>query len=236
MAGNEGKQKAQLVLRRISSTYIKRKVRTVEGGNKNLWLARLVFLQTQLLHNILLGYLVGSSRKGSDRHSRKELFESAQLRIFRTEIMPPLRYAMRLVYGKQAYLQRPCRIGARRMMQHSCLHLGKQALGRDVKQFVFATIGSLCHLTVLCLRSIAVQSRSLYAVGTQTLHLVFHKRNKRRNHNSRSFHHQCRNLKTQALATSRRHQHKTVLLAKNVADYILLQGTKPIVTEIFLKR
>ena len=156
MAGNEGKQKAQLVLRRISSAYIERKVRTVEGRNKNLWLARLVFFQTQLLHNILLGYLVGSSRKGSNRHSRKELFQSAQLRIFRTEIMSPLRDAMRLVYSKHANLERSSRIGTRGMMQHSCFHLGKQALGRDVKQFVFATIGPLGYLTVLCLRGIAV--------------------------------------------------------------------------------
>ena len=156
MAGNEGKQKAQLVLRRISPAYIKRKVRTVEGRNENLWLARLVFFQTQLLHNILLGYLVGSSRKGCDWYSREKLFESAQLRIFRTEIMSPLRNTMSLVYSKQAYLEWSSRISARRMMQHSCFHLGKQALGRDVKQFVFATIGPLGYLTVLCLRGIAV--------------------------------------------------------------------------------
>ena len=236
MAGNEGKQKAQLILRRISPAYIERKIRTVEGRNKNLWLARLVFFQTQLLHNILLGYLVSSSRKGSDRHSRKKLFESAQLRVFRTEIMPPLRYAMSLVYSKQANLERPCRISARRMMQHASLHLGKQALGRDVKQFVFATIGSLGYFTILFLRGIAVQGSCLYTIGTQTLHLVFHQRDKRRNNNGCSLHHQSRNLKAKTLAATRRHQHKTVLPAKNVAYYILLQRTKPVVTEIFLKR
>ena len=235
MTGNEGKQKAQLVLRRISSAYIKRKVRTVEGRNKNLWIARLVFFQTQLLHNIFLGYLVSSSRKGSDWYFREKLFDSAQLRIFRTEIMSPLRDTMCLVYSKHANLERSSRISARRMVQHTCFHLGKQALGRDVKQFVFTTIGSLSYLTVLCLRSIAVQSRSLYTISTQTLHLIFHQRNKRRNHNSRSFHHQCRNLKTKALATTRRHQHKTVFATKNMADYILLQRTKLIVTEIFFK-
>ena len=71
-------------------------VGTVERRNEDPGL-----VEVQLSDDIFTGNLVGCGRKGHNRHPRKLLVQHAQLRIFRTEIVSPLRDAMCFVNGKE---------------------------------------------------------------------------------------------------------------------------------------
>ena len=54
-------------------------------------------MQVEALANILPRHLVGRSRKGHEGGAAKGFAERTQLDIFRTEVVTPLTYAMRLV-------------------------------------------------------------------------------------------------------------------------------------------
>ena len=58
-------------------------------------------LQPETLPNVLSGRLIGCRRQRHQRHLGKALLQAAQLGIFRTEIMAPLRDAVRLIDGEE---------------------------------------------------------------------------------------------------------------------------------------
>ena len=94
---------------------------------------------------------------------------------------------MRFVYGKHTYFEFSRRILTSRLAQYAMLKFGKQTLRRNIKQIVFTLISTLCYFTIFQIRNIAVQSSCFNAVCTQAFYLVFHERDKRRNHNNSYF-------------------------------------------------
>ena len=67
------------------------------------------------------------------------------------------------------------------------------------------------------------------------VHLVLHQSNERGYDNSRPFHKQRRQLITERLATSCRHEHKCVVAIKKIADDGFLISLKLVKTEVFLQ-
>jgi hypothetical protein len=68
------------------------------------------------------------------------------------------------------------------------------------------------------------------AVPANRVNLVFHQRNKRRNDNGCSFHHQGRQLVTQRFSAAGWHDHKCVFAIQYTADdffLIALEFVKP---------
>ena len=92
----------------------------VEARHKNLGP-----LQFELVENVVTGQLVCRSREGDHGHVGQGGAEFGQLQVFRTEIVTPLRDAMRLVNGDQ--------IDLRALQGIHEIGVGQQALGGDVQ-------------------------------------------------------------------------------------------------------
>ena len=116
MTSYECHDEALLILGGISPANVQREIRTIKGRHEDRSLSPIVLRQSKLLHDVLLRYLVRCSSKRSHRHTREKLLQLAQLRIFRTEVMSPLRDAMSLVHSEHAHLQLSRRRRARRVM------------------------------------------------------------------------------------------------------------------------
>ena len=95
-------------------------VRPVEARDED---ARLV--QRQPPHDLVARLRVGGGGERDARHLGKALVQHRELQVFRAEVVPPLRDAVRLVDGEE----RELRLGER--LEHARHH---QALGRDVQQ------------------------------------------------------------------------------------------------------
>ena len=87
---------AQLVPGSVAALHVQTQVRTVEGGHKGAgrW-------DVQLHQYVVFRHLVGGGGQGHDRNVGEMGLQLAHLRVLGTEIMPPTRYAVGLVYGKQ---------------------------------------------------------------------------------------------------------------------------------------
>ena len=68
----------------------------------------------------------------------------------------------------------------------------------------------------------------------QGIHLVFHQRDERRNHNSQSIAQQRRQLKAKRFPAARRHQRKHIAPGKCIAYDFLLQWPKFVVAKMLL--
>ena len=97
MALDEAVDELQLLLLRALLTDGETEVRTVEAADERLT------VEMQLLDDVLARNLIGCSRERHHRDVGELLAEQTQLVVLRTEIMPPLADAMRLVYGKERY-------------------------------------------------------------------------------------------------------------------------------------
>ena len=63
--------------------------------------------QVQALGDLALGRRVGGGGQGDARDVRPALVQHGELAVFGTEVMPPLRYAVRFVNGEQGNLAAP---------------------------------------------------------------------------------------------------------------------------------
>jgi hypothetical protein len=69
----------------------------------------------------------------------------------------------------------------------------------------------------------------------QCIHLIFHQRNERRNHNREALAYQSGQLKTKGLAATRWHQHKHIAPGQRIANDLTLQRPELVVAEVPLK-
>ena len=207
MPGDKFQYGTVLIFLLIPAFHVKTEVRTVERRNEHDRVG-----QSQLLLYILSCQTVGRSGQCHNRHIRKRLPQQSQLGILRPEIMPPLRDTVRFVHCKQGHFHVPYQI---RKLQH-------QAFGRNIQQFQLPSQTGRTHPGTLCLVVHAVQCRRRHSIGPQSLHLVFHQGYQRRYHDCRPFPHQRRNLITQALPTTGRHEHHDIMSGQNIPDDVLL--------------
>ena len=78
--------------------YLVEQVRTVERCAYYLRASK-----PDLAYDVVLHLLCCGSRERCNRHSRKHLRYEREPQIIRSEVMPPLGYAVCLIYGKERY-------------------------------------------------------------------------------------------------------------------------------------
>ena len=200
-------------------------VRPIEARHEN---ARVI--QREAVNDLIARDGIRGGRQRDSRHVRKALVQHRQLNVFRPEIVPPLRHAMRFVDGEQA--------DARALQQF--LETGRhQALRRDVEQVDLTVAQRALGRHRLGARQRRIQIRGAHAHFGERGHLILHQRDQRRHDDARAetafAAHQRRNLIAQRLAAARRHQHEAIAAAGDVLDNFALLSSERGVTEDFVE-
>src|SRR5262249_53255645 len=88
---------------------------------------------------------------------------------------------------------------------------------------------------LLVKRKRAVNKSCLDAALTQTIYLVFHQSNQRRDDQRRSILHQCGQLIAERFAAASRHYHETIAAIEDCLNNIRLSFEERIKTEMFFQ-
>ena len=159
-------------------------------------------------------------RRSGKRHhgwtARQLRDEIAYRQIRRTEILTPLRNAMRLVNGKQGDGRARCERKKPRIIQ---------SLGRNVEQIDFPRQRRFQNRRLLERRKRRIQARGANARFGQTAHLIAHKRDKGAYDKRHPGQHDAGNLIANAFAGTGRHDGKGVAPRKQSLDNTTL--TRP---------
>ena len=140
-----------------------------------------------------------------------------QADIFRTEIVPPLRHAMRLVDRKQRDIG---------LAEQGEAARRQQPLRRDVEQVEIAGEQPPLDFRGFLERQRRVQHRRVDAGLEQARDLVAHQRDQRRDHDAAAFAQQRRQLIAQRLAAAGRHQHQAIAAIGDMPDDLFLRAAK----------
>ena len=176
----------------------------------------------KLLDDIRARRGVGRRGERDGLHAAKLCLHLAERRIFRTEVVAPLRDAMRLVDRQQRDL------GALEQIERFGSH---QAFGRDVDEAQFAARDAIEHRAILGGIVRGVERRRRNAVAAKLRHLIAHQRDQRRHHDGRAVAQQRRELIAQRLAAARRHHREHVAALKNRGDDLGLAGPEGLEAE-----
>ena len=187
-------------------------IRTIETGDELACGAK-----TQTLDDFAPGRCVCRSGQSDARDLRETFVQNRQLPIFRTEIVSPLRDAMRLVDREQRYRH------ATELLQAA---LGQQALRRHIQQLQGAIGETTFDIALGGGVETGIQICRFDAVLVQRIDLILHQCDQRRDHNRGAFAQQRRNLVAQRFAAAGRHQHQRVAAIDDVLDYGLLFAAK----------
>ena len=178
----------------------------------------------QYPHDILLDYI---RRRRSECRKHRALWQGTHelgyFQVAGTEILPPVRNAMRLVDSHQ----RDCEPAA-----HSEKALAGKSLRRDVNYAEFPRGSPVEHPEIFLRGEGAVYARSAHAGLLQSLYLVFHQRNKRRNNDGRPTEHERGYLVAHGFSGAGGHYAKAVLPGNDVVDDLPLTGSEFAVPEI----
>ena len=141
---------------------IQAQVRAVKASNENLCVR-----DVQLIQDVKACYLVSCGGESDNGNLREGLPENAQFIVLGPEIMPPLRYAVRLIHRNERDTY-----GAKqaRKFQHQTLRGKKQKFHMSVLTFTLQGQHVLFSLA-------AVQCHSLYAIAAKLAYLVMHQGN-----------------------------------------------------------
>ena len=189
-------------------------VRTLEAGLEEVALA-----EAQLVHNVLRNLRGGGGGKGY--HGGVNGFtETADLEIVRAEVIAPLRDAVGLVDHYIINVQ-DFQIAA----EQTCA----ETLRGDIKELA-ASVGGIVQGVV---HLMAVHSRmhgdGPDAAGLKILHLVFHKGDKRSDHEGGAVTQQGRDLKTDALASAGGQDSEGVATLQGGVHDLFLHGPEGVV-------
>ena len=173
--------------------------------------------QAEAAYDVVAGEAVGRGRKGHDGCARVALLYHGERGVDRPEIMAPLRDAVRLVDGEEAYRHR----------RVPPLHIGEEAFGGNIKEFYLTGKDALHHLAVVSVGVVGVDCGGGNAVGLQGLHLIVHEGDEGRHDHRASLSGKERgHLIAHALASARRHKHDGVAAGGHGFDYAPLSGTE----------
>ena len=167
--------------------------------------------------DLLARHFVGGRRQRNARHVGKALGNHGQPDIFRAEIMPPLRHAMRLVDRKQRDVG---------LAEQGKAARRQQSFRRDVEQVEIAGQQPALDFRGLLKRQRRVQHRRVDAGLEQARDLVAHQRDQRRHHDAAAFAQQGRQLIAHRLAAAGRHQHQAIAAAGDVPHDLFLRAAK----------
>ena len=168
-----------------------------------------------------------SAMRGTDR---KPLVQHGQLDVFRPEIVPPLRHAMRFVDCEQPDWR------AFQKIEETRRH---QALGRYVQQVDFAIAQRAFGGGSLGARQCRIQVRGANADFLERGNLVLHQCDQRRHDDARAearlLSHERRNLIAQRLAAARWHEHERIAARRHVFDDFALLPSESGIAKNFVE-
>jgi hypothetical protein len=167
----------------------------------------------------------GSVRRGGERHrlhAAECRLHGAKRRIFRTEVMAPLRNTMRLVDRQQRDLGAFEEIDRVRF---------QQPFRRHIDETQFAAPDLIEDFSVFRRIVRRVQRRRGDAIAAQLRHLIAHQRDQGRHHDGQSVSEQRRQLIAQRLAAAGRHHRQHIAAVENGSDDVALAGPEGLEAE-----
>ena len=168
-------------------------------------------------HDLVAGEFVGGRGQRDPGHPRKALRERAQLQVLGTEVVSPLRHAVRFVDGDERHRN------ARQQLQGAFPH---QPLGRDVEKVDPARPHRRLHGEDLAPRERRVEARGPDAGLPERLDLVAHQSDQRRDHDAHAVPHDPRNLVAERLAAPGGHEHQAVAPGHRMLDHGFLPANE----------
>ena len=189
-------------------------VRTLEAGLEEVALA-----EAQLVHDVFRNLRGGGGGEGY--HGGVNGFtETADLEIVRAEVIAPLRDAVGLVDHYIINVQ-DLQIAA----EQTCA----ETLRGDIEELAAAVCGVVQRVVHLMTVHSRMHGDGPDAAGLQILHLVFHKGDKRSDHQSRAVLQQSGNLETDALASAGGQDSESVATLQGGVHDLLLHGPEGVV-------
>ena len=182
--------------------------------------------EAEAFHDVA-GHLRGRRRRqGDHRHrSADNLADIGDHQVIRTEIVTPLRDAMRFIYDDEVHIH---------PAQPRLEQFGAQALGRNVKEFIVAVNGVVEGDVDLAIRHSGIDGQSRNPAVAQILDLVFHQGDERRNHQADPGAHHRRHLETDGLPAPGRQDRQHIPPGQRLGNNLLLHRPKPVIPPIFL--
>ena len=184
------------------------------------------FLESQLSADVLHHLGCGRSGQGEHRHIGEHFPYLGDLEVGRSEVVSPLRDAVRLVDGNHTDVHLP---------QFGLEDFGTQPFGRDVKELEASEDAVVqCHDDFLA-RHPRVDGQCLDAPFAEVPYLVLHQCDEGGNHNADALLGQCRHLEGDGLPASRRHQPEGVVSFSDAPDDFLLYPPEVVISPIGLE-
>ncbi|OPZ87627.1 MAG: hypothetical protein BWY76_00366 [bacterium ADurb.Bin429] len=178
--------------------------------------------QPQLFHDFPTRQRVGGGGERQPGDAGEALVQHGEEEVFLAKIVPPLRNAVRLVYGEKSEGT------ARKQRQRA---VGEQALGRDVKKIEGARFHLLLHPLRFRRGERGVEKGGARAKLAQRAHLVLHKGDERRDDYPHAGTQQRGQLIAQRFAPASGHQHEGIAAGEHPADDRFLLPAKAVVAE-----
>ena len=176
LAGEFGQKGEQLAPRLVLDDDAVADIGAVETGDE---LARI--LQRQALADFMSGLGIGGGGQRNTRNVGKAIVQDRQAEIFRTEIMTPLRDAMRFVDRKERDAT------GRKQLKAA---IGEEPLGRHIEQINLACPHRSLDPAGLIETECGVEVFGAHAVFAQGVDLILHQSDQRRNHDAHAGAHQ----------------------------------------------
>ena len=194
-----------------------------EVGSKEAHAEHVLLLESQLHLYVFYHGRRGCGGKCEDGSVGEELAEERNLQIRRTEVVAPLRDAVRLIDGDEADA------GVSYLGDEK---FGGESFGRDIEQLVGTEDAVLERHQYLVVGHAGIYCRRFDATSPQVLHLVFHQCNERRDNEAQAFRSQCWHLKRYRLSASCRHQAEGVASLSDALDDVELYAAEVVVVPI----
>jgi hypothetical protein len=187
---------ARLVAARPQRLHREGQVRALEAGDH--------FerpLQTELARDVGPDFGSGGGGERRGRHA-EDFAQLSQARVVGAEVMPPLADAVRLVHDQPRHARPRERRAEPRL---------RQPLGRDIEQRQLSLHEGTLRGGALGPAHPGMDRRGGQAARLQSVHLVLHQRDERRDHHGRAGQEHRRQLEAERLAGAGRHHRHDVL-------------------------
>ena len=199
-----------------------------EIGTLETLLEDILRLEVETQLDVLDHFRRGSGGERQHGDLREYLADLRDFEVWRTEIITPLRNAMRLVHGNH---------GDGHTLEIDLEMVRLKTFRRNVQKAVFRIEKDIVDGGLyFALPHSGIDGTGLDAAGAQMLHLVLHQRNERGNHDAEAALDERRHLKADGLAAARGKQRQCVAVLQNRKDNVLLQRPEAVVPPIPLQR
>ena len=192
-------------------------IRPIEAGDEDGGV-----LQAEAGKDIGAGLRVGGGGQGNEGDAGEVAAQTTELDIFRAEIVPPLRNAVRFVDGEEG--NGDLGEAGKELFAH-------QPFRGDIKEVKLAAMELCQGLARFGGFEGRVVNGGADAVGLQGIDLILHQRDQRRDDDADAGPVQRRDLEAEGFAAAGRHEDKSILAGDQAVDDFFLIGAKGAVAE-----